>query len=170
MSFSKHQRKSISITSQSNLLVLHPDILLTATALSSASQCRRKPLLSSLVHSSSDTTPALVWGSMLHEVIQKCLLEQRWDQTFIQRCVDEAVVAGLGDLVKVGLNEDVAQRELQDRATGLKIFQEKYLHNAPKVLDLSFFPNNPKLTLLHRITQSLRTQGLCLFRNLPSSR
>jgi DNA replication ATP-dependent helicase Dna2 len=74
---------------------------------------------------------------MLHEVVQKCLLEQRWDQTFIRRCVDEAVLGGLGDLVKVGLNEDVAHRELQDRAAGLKLFQEKYLHALPKVSSLS---------------------------------
>lgn len=73
---------------------------------------------------------------MLHEVIQKCLLAQRWDQTFIQRCVDEAILAGLGDLVKVGLSEDVAKREVQDRATGLKVFQEKYLHDVPRVLNL----------------------------------
>jgi DNA replication ATP-dependent helicase Dna2 len=81
---------------------------------------------------------------MLHEVIQKCLLEERWDQPFIHRCVDEAVLAGLGNLVKVGLNEDVAQREVQDRATGLKVFQEKYLHNVPKVLNLSYsaIPSN----------------------------
>ena len=48
-----------------NLLILHPDMLLTATALSKAPQCMRKPLLTSLVRSTSDITPALVWGSML---------------------------------------------------------------------------------------------------------
>ncbi|PPR02905.1 hypothetical protein CVT26_009751, partial [Gymnopilus dilepis] len=72
-------KRTISITSQTNFLILHPDLLLTATALSNAPQCRRKPLLSSLVRSSSDTTPALVWGSMLHEVMQRCLVEERWD-------------------------------------------------------------------------------------------
>ena len=55
---------------------------------------------------------------------------------FIRRCVDEAVLAGLGDLVRVGLNEEVARREVQDRATGLKVFREKYLHDVPKVLNL----------------------------------
>src|SRR5690606_17316242 len=68
--FSSTSPPSIEITSQSNLVILHPDILLTATSLSNAPQCPRKPLLSSLVRASNDTSPALVWGNMLHELIQ----------------------------------------------------------------------------------------------------
>ncbi|KAF8908142.1 DNA replication factor Dna2-domain-containing protein [Gymnopilus junonius] len=129
---SQTPKRSIYITSQSNFLILHPDLLLTATALSNAPQCRRKPLLSSLVRSTSDTTPSLVWGSMLHEVMQRCLLEQQWDKAFIDKCIDETVLAGLGELVKLGLSEDIAKREVKDRAMGLKGFADKYLAEEPK--------------------------------------
>ena len=132
-STSRAPTRCISVTSQANLLILHPDILLTATALSNAPQCRRKPLLSSLVRSTSDTTPALVWGSMLHEVMQKCLEQQRWDDSFIDRCINEAVSAGLPELVKIGINEEIARVEVRDRAAGLKVFAGKYLGPEPKV-------------------------------------
>ncbi|KAL0563300.1 DNA replication endonuclease-helicase Dna2, partial [Marasmius crinis-equi] len=57
---------SIVISSKQNVLVLHPDILVTATALSTAAHCRRKALISGLIRSSTDITPSLVWGHMLH--------------------------------------------------------------------------------------------------------
>ncbi|KDR70214.1 hypothetical protein GALMADRAFT_76567, partial [Galerina marginata CBS 339.88] len=125
-------KRSISITSQSNLLILHPDLLITATALSNAPQCRRKPLLSGLVRSTSDISPALVWGSMLHEVMQRCLLARQWEEAFIEKCIDEAVQGGLGELVKLGLSEEIARREVKERAKGLIFFADKYLANEPK--------------------------------------
>ena len=98
-------KRCISLTTSANLLILHPDMLLTATALSNAPQCMRKPVLTSLVRSTSDITPALVWGSMLHEVMQRCLLERRWDEAWIDKCLHNAISGGLGELVKLGLSE-----------------------------------------------------------------
>ena len=115
------------------MIILHPDLLLTATALSNAPQCRRKPILSSLVQSTSDVTPTLVWGSMLHEVMQRCLTEDRWEDTFVDRCINEAVLGGLGELVKIGLSEDIARTEVAERAKGMKLFKDKYLSQEPKV-------------------------------------
>ena len=121
------------MSSQANLLILHPDIMLTATALSNASQCRRKPLLSSLVHSSSDITPSLVWGSILHEVMQKCLSESCWDERWIEDRIDEAVRANLGDLFKLNVSVEDAKREIIGRAKGLQVFSQRYLSETPKV-------------------------------------
>ncbi|PPQ94653.1 hypothetical protein CVT25_009384 [Psilocybe cyanescens] len=91
-------RRTISITSHSNLLVLYPDILITTTALSNATQCRRKPLLSSLVRSMTDITPAVIWENMLHEVMQKCLLELQREDNFIETCIVEATMGSLAEL------------------------------------------------------------------------
>jgi len=115
------------------MIILHPDLLLTATALSNAPQCRRKPILSSLVRAASDFTPALVWGNMLHEVMQRCLTEDRWEEAFVNCCIHDAVLGGLGDLVKIGLGEDVARTEVTERAKGMKSFKDKYLSQEPKV-------------------------------------
>lgn len=65
-------------SSRGNLLVLHPDILLSATAISSVPTCVRKPLLQSKIKSSGagdDDGPSeeMVMGNMLHEVLQSCL-------------------------------------------------------------------------------------------------
>ncbi|KAH7929561.1 Dna2-domain-containing protein [Leucogyrophana mollusca] len=124
--------KVITVSSQSNLLIHHPDLLLTATALSNAPQCRRKPLLSALVRSTSDVTPAIVWGNMLHEVMQSCMISQRWDERWIDERIDEVVRRSLAELVKIGLGVDEAKREVKTRSKGLRVFSERYMADVPK--------------------------------------
>lgn len=127
---------TISVTSQNNLIILHPDLLLTATALSNAPQCRRKPLLSALIRSSSDTTPALVWGNLLHEVMQACLSEARWEESWIAEQIDEKISQNLMELVKLNIPVEQAKRELTARAKGLQSFATRYLSDNPKVKNI----------------------------------
>jgi DNA replication ATP-dependent helicase Dna2 len=124
---------SISVTSRSNLLILHPDLLLTATALANAPECRRKPLLQNLVRSSSETSPALVWGNMLHEVMQACFSADRWEKSWIDERINEVILKGLNELIKIDIGIEQATRELSTRAQGLVDFSRKYLSDIPKV-------------------------------------
>lgn len=124
----------IKITSKSNFLVHHPDILITATALSNAPQCRRKPLLSALVRSSLDVTPALIWGNMLHEVMQRCMAEQRWGEHFIDGLTEDIIKKNLAELVKINVSIDEAKREVKTRSKGLRVFSERYIAETPKVV------------------------------------
>lgn len=59
-----------------NLLILHPDTLVTATAVCDVPTCIRKPLIKQRINGSGATdkmSEALVMGNMLHEVLQACL-------------------------------------------------------------------------------------------------
>lgn len=59
-----------------NLLVLHPDTLVTATAVCDVPTCVRKPLVKQRIHGTGAVDhmgEAIVMGNMLHEVLQACL-------------------------------------------------------------------------------------------------
>ena len=56
----------------------------------------------------------------------------------MEKCIDEAVMDRLGDLVKIGLEQDVAKREIMDRAKGLGVFRDRYLSDVPKVFFFAF--------------------------------
>ena len=129
-----------TIDGKANLLILHPDILITATALSNAPQCQRKPLLSTLVRSSSDVTPALVWGNILHEVMQTCLSEARWDEEFIDQKIDNVVYRSLGELLRINIGVEQTKREIKGKARGLQGFAEKYISKHPKVIQTLVYP------------------------------
>jgi DNA replication ATP-dependent helicase Dna2 len=134
---------TITLTANANLLILHPDTLLTTTALSSATYCPRKAILSLLLRSTSctlssptDITPSLVWGNILHEVMQACLRAGQWDDLWVEERISDEVRKEkcLGDLVKLGgVGVEEAIREVKTRARGLKVFGEKYMRNVPQV-------------------------------------
>ncbi|KAI0056156.1 Dna2-domain-containing protein [Artomyces pyxidatus] len=122
----------IALTTQENLLIHHPDVLLTPSTLASAPHCVRRPILSSMLRSSTPWTPALVYGNVLHEVFQRCLREKRWDVPWIEARVDEALRSDLGQLVRTGVTVDVARTEILKRAKGVGVFGERYIASKPK--------------------------------------
>ncbi|KDQ12347.1 hypothetical protein BOTBODRAFT_422243 [Botryobasidium botryosum FD-172 SS1] len=115
-----------------NLLVLHPDILISATSISNTWQCSRRPLIADLVKNTSEITPALVWGNTLHEVMQTCLAEENWDKQFIENKIDEAVMKSLHLLVQIDVGIEAAKVELRARAKGLEEFSQLYISDKPK--------------------------------------
>ncbi|THH05716.1 hypothetical protein EW145_g4595 [Phellinidium pouzarii] len=123
---------TITISAKRNLIILHPDVLLTATSVANAPHCARRPLLSLLLHSTSDTTPALVFGNILHEVVQRCLSGLRWDQSYIEEILEEIVQNSLSDLVRIGVSVDEAKVEMRKRASGLREFGDRFIGQTPK--------------------------------------
>ncbi|GBE84559.1 DNA replication ATP-dependent helicase/nuclease dna2 [Sparassis crispa] len=132
LSSSSGSMLSITVSAKVNLFILHPDLLITATSLSGAPQCRRKALVSNLTRRSLDVTPALVWGNMLHEVMQTCLAEGRWDERWVDAQITDVVGRGLGELIRIDMGVDQAKAEMKARAKGLKAFAEKYISQEPK--------------------------------------
>ncbi|KAG8887928.1 Tripartite DNA replication factor [Tulasnella sp. 332] len=122
----------ITLTALKNTLILHPDLLLTSTSISSTSQCARKPLITSLLHSPFNVTEASTWGTMLHEVMQACLSEGRWDKPFIDEKTDQVVREGLGELLRISIGVEKAKEEVRTRAVGVQAFSEKFVGDEPK--------------------------------------
>lgn len=126
----------IIINAHENLLITHPDLLITATSISTAGFCIRRPLLAQMIRTmnASDVTPALVWGNLLHEVMERCLKEQKWDQSWIDERINEITTQpqGLGELIKIDSTVDLARRDLKIRAKGIVSFAEKYISDKPK--------------------------------------
>lgn len=116
-----------------NLFIHHPDTLLSPSLLASAPNCQRRPLVTALVRAQSPPTPALVYGTILHDVVQKSLQERRWDAPWIEARVDTALSMAFGDLVRTGVTLSVAKDEILRRAAGVETFGKRYIGDEPKV-------------------------------------
>ena len=126
-------QQSITLTTLENLLIHHPDTLLTPSLLASAPNCQRKPLVTALVRALSPPTPSLVYGTVLHEVFQSCLQERRWDAPWIEARVDSALSASFGELVRASVPLSTAKDEILRRAAGVETFGQRYIGDHPKV-------------------------------------
>ncbi|KAG6852023.1 hypothetical protein H0H87_011281 [Tephrocybe sp. NHM501043] len=94
--------------------------------------CQRKPLLSNLVCSNSNTTPALVWGNTLHEVMQACLCENRWETSRVDDKIKQVILKGLNKRINIDVTIKQAKCEVTTRAKGLLAFPEKCISEWPK--------------------------------------
>ncbi|KAF7346336.1 DNA replication helicase [Mycena sanguinolenta] len=125
---------SISITSSENILILHPDLLLTPSAISTSLECRRKPLLSTLASMSTG----------------------HWEDAWVDKKIEEVIREKLSDITKINLSVEDATREIKLRAKGLKAFSEKYIADSPKAqATLTNTRSGPNETSLLAIPQIL---------------
>ncbi|QRV93352.1 DNA replication ATP-dependent helicase Dna2 [Ceratobasidium sp. AG-Ba] len=152
---------TITISSQQNTLVVHPDLLLPITSISNASICPRKPLLTMLVPTPTfppslaplpslfnpgpetseldqssgkldKSQEPLIWGTLLHEVVQDCLATGTWSKAGISAAIRRVLrnPASLSQLFRVDKSLKEAADELTMRAGGLEGFARKYISGA----------------------------------------
>jgi DNA replication ATP-dependent helicase/nuclease Dna2 len=143
---------TITINSYANLLILHPDLLLSATTIANAPSCARKPLVSLMLSSNAPSPPAsagtsrncpgdvVVWGNFLHEVVQESLAARTWDKQSIENRIDSVIRSpeALGQLVKLGVGIEKARFEVRARAGGLQRFAERFVGSDVKVCLVDF--------------------------------
>lgn len=95
----------------------------------------------------SDVSPSLLWGNILHEAVQQCFSQSRWDIEFVDSLIDTLVEERLLDLVRLSINSEQAKAELKKRAAGIVAFGTQYVGYEPKV------------TIFHR--SALQSTNLC---------
>lgn len=90
---------------------------------------------------------AVLWGNLLHEVVQMCLLSspstssEGWDKAMIEDFLSEVVFSreGVEGCFRAGVSIEEALGELRQRAGGLEGFSRRFVGPQPKVSD-SFVP------------------------------
>lgn len=120
---------SMRITRLSNILILHPDILVSSTKVADTSSCARRALLQEIIRTSTTSTDgstSLVYGNMLHEVLQKSLTDGQWsDEKRVER-IEGIARAGVKELWTLGVGVAKAREELEEKSRGFEQLSEVY--------------------------------------------
>ncbi|GAA5861587.1 hypothetical protein JCM8547_008083 [Rhodosporidiobolus lusitaniae] len=123
---------ALTLSRSEGLLILHPDILVSATKVADASSCRRKAVLSELIRTVGGLTPSLVYGNMLHELMQACLLAGRWDEEWRNEKIDEIVKQTGGQLWTMYVGFDAARNQMRERSKEYEAFAQRFVGDKPK--------------------------------------
>jgi DNA replication ATP-dependent helicase Dna2 len=65
--------------------------------------------------------------------MQSCFTTGRWEEFWMNEKIDEVILKGLNELLKIDVSVEQAKREVRTRAKGLLAFSQKYLGDTPKV-------------------------------------
>ncbi|TDZ51665.1 DNA replication ATP-dependent helicase/nuclease DNA2 [Colletotrichum trifolii] len=131
------------IDDSQNILVLHPDQLVSATVVADSFSCMRRAVLQDRVKATSEATPPLVYGTLLHEIFQEALMANRWDLRFLSSVIDKVLEKHVEDLYKIKVGMSIAREHLQSKMAELSGWASAFVSPQPQ-LDAVILDRNGK--------------------------
>lgn len=116
-----------------NLLILHPDHLISSTVVGDSFTCTRKAVLEARVKATSDANQATLYGHLLHEIFQEALKANKWDDVFMTSLIETVTTRSLESLFELRIELPIAIEQLRARAVDLQAWAEIYVASKPKV-------------------------------------
>ncbi|KAH0402072.1 hypothetical protein KCU89_g3521, partial [Aureobasidium melanogenum] len=92
----------ITIDDAENLIIVHPDHLISATVVADSFECIRRAVLQDRVKATSRSSEPSVYGSMLHEIFQEAMKANEWEQDSLNELVGKTVGKYLESLFELG--------------------------------------------------------------------
>ncbi|KAL6800118.1 DNA replication factor Dna2 domain-containing protein [Trichoderma sp. SZMC 28012] len=115
-----------------NLLILHPDQLVSATVVADSFGCMRRAVLQDRVKATSEASPPLVYGTMLHEIFQAALLANNFDLPFLSQLIDKNIEKHIEDLYTIKVGIAAAKEHLQSKMTELSYWAKSFVSSQPQ--------------------------------------
>jgi DNA replication ATP-dependent helicase Dna2 len=116
-----------------NLLILHPDQLVSATVVADSFGCMRRAVLQDRVKATSEASPPLVYGTMLHEIFQEALLANKFDLPSLAQLIDKNIEKHIEDLYTIKVGVAAAKEHLQSKMTELSYWARSFVAPQPQV-------------------------------------
>ncbi|RFU77124.1 dna replication atp-dependent helicase dna2 [Trichoderma arundinaceum] len=115
-----------------NLLILHPDQLVSATVVADSFGCMRRAVLQDRVKATSEASPPLVYGTMLHEIFQEALLANKFDLGFLSQLIERNIAKHIEDLYTIKVGIAAAKEHLQSKMTELSYWARSFVASQPQ--------------------------------------
>ncbi|KAF3761458.1 Dna2-domain-containing protein, partial [Cryphonectria parasitica EP155] len=135
------------IDNSRNILILHPDQLISATVVADSFSCMRRAVLQDRVKATSEASAPLVYGTLLHEIFQEALLANKWDQGFLNKVIDQAMKKHIEDLYTIKVSFTDAREHLASKMPEVRAWSERFISSFPKPDALAQGRNNEKTSI-----------------------
>lgn len=124
---------SCTIDNSQNMLILHPDQLISSTVLADSFSCLRRAVLQDRVKATGEASPPMVYGTLLHEIFQEALLANQWSPAFLGKVIDQAIKKHIEDLYTIKVSLHDAREHLMTKSRDLQYWAEMFVSSRPRV-------------------------------------
>lgn len=98
------------------LLVLNPDLLVASTAIADSIGCERQVVLRGRLRIPVELNVAMLYGTIIHELIQYCLLENNFDLVCMETTLEKEIIDSYAEnLTVLGIEVHTAVEEIKER-------------------------------------------------------
>ncbi|EHK49853.1 hypothetical protein TRIATDRAFT_234113 [Trichoderma atroviride IMI 206040] len=127
-----------------------PEKLVSATVVADSFGCTRRAVLQDRVKATSEASPPLVYGTMLHEIFQEALLANRFDLGYLSELIDKNIEKHIEDLYTIKMGIAAAKEHLQSKMTELSYWAKSFVSSQPQADAIVEGRNGDKATIAVR--------------------
>ena len=117
-----------------NMLILHPDHLISATVVADSFSCTRRAVLQDRVKATNEANEPQVYGHMLHEIFQEAMKANRWDAEWLTTTIGAIAARFLENLFEINVELATAIEYLKSKVPELQSWAEVFVTARPKVI------------------------------------
>ncbi|TID21573.1 hypothetical protein E6O75_ATG04968 [Venturia nashicola] len=129
-SFDKHGQCIVDDTH--NILVLHPDHLISATVVADSFSCLRRAVLQDRVKATGEASAPMMYGHMLHELFQEALKANTWDNPSLIKIMEDMLPRHYETMVEIGLSLNQVQEHIKSKFSEIRGWAEVFISSIPK--------------------------------------
>ncbi|KAL8900728.1 MAG: hypothetical protein Q9207_005553 [Kuettlingeria erythrocarpa] len=115
------------IDDRRNLLIVHPDNLVSATVVGDSFQCIRRAVLQDRVKATSDSSEPQIYGHILHEIFQEAMKANRWDDEWLRMTIEMIASRYLEAFFEINLDPVRAVEQLVEKTTPLQTWAKIFV-------------------------------------------
>jgi DNA replication ATP-dependent helicase Dna2 len=144
--FFSSQQLELNDGAASAFLVVHPDHMLSATTVADSFDCTRKAVLQDRIKATGESSKAMIYGKILHEIFQQALGANKWDDQFLADLVERTVQMHVEGLWELGMENTVlATEEIKAKMGELAAWAKIFVAPEPSNLSLVDDRNGEKV-------------------------
>ncbi|KAK8136559.1 hypothetical protein PG984_004499 [Apiospora sp. TS-2023a] len=120
------------IDNNQNILILHPDQLISATVVADSFTCMRRAVLQDRVKATSEASAPLVYGTLLHEIFQEAMMANEWSGHFLNKLIVDISEKHVEDLYKIRVSVSDAREHLRSKMPEMSSWATAFVSAQPK--------------------------------------
>lgn len=120
------------VDDNTNMIILHPDHLVSATVVGDAITCLRRAVLQDRVKATSPPERSQVYGHILHEVFGEVMRLNDWDTATFQRVIAQLLPTYLESLYEVGVQTVDATEHLMSKVPLMQGWASLFISAVPR--------------------------------------
>lgn len=121
------------VNDSQNMMILHPDHLISATVVADAVSCQRRAVLQDRVKAIGELGKPQVFGVIFHEIFQEALKANQWDLDSLRALVENVMGRHIEELYVIHMSVAEAVGYVIDKIPILKAWADSFLRAKPNV-------------------------------------
>ncbi|KAJ4987931.1 DNA replication ATP-dependent helicase/nuclease dna2 [Stagonosporopsis vannaccii] len=127
-----------------NMLILHPDHLISATVVADSYGCLRRAVLQDRVKATSRANAPMLYGTLLHELFQEALKANQWDTGFLLSTIEKLLPSKFETILEINSTCNEVMEHMTSKLPELQAWAKIFIRARPCADALVQHRNGPQ--------------------------